>query len=728
MGFDRDDRDNFIKRLAEGFSARDAMGLVSLGNLLKGFAIIAVIGLLAGTGIYMWSQEIAKENCEHLTCNEEKTYVDFEKKQLIFNCDFCEKNIIYKAEVSTVVVSEPACNKEGRNTEIWEFPYASYNQRVSIPVPKTPHTLDEIIFEYQAPTCTKYGREILYRCTVCSEYVGGENIAPLGHELLVSGFVDSTCTQTGLTNSSVCTRCNHVEYEQEIIPLKDHIYEDIHHDVTYSTSGYIGKGCKECGQPSDDVEITEPPLVSKILSYEKDSFGKYTITGLKDDKEEILIPSYIDGIPVASISTQAFANNKNLKKVEIEGKLSEIQSRAFYGCSNLKEINLETVGTIGTRAFEGSGLKEVNIGSSNIEPYAFKDCTDLRFVTFTDDTHYIDDYAFQNCSRLWSVKLSRKAEPSHIIGINIFQGCTSLIELIKPNWAGFEGMFPNVKYEGDNKDTNLTSLIYYEDDCYFVDCMNGTVQLLLCEKKDDNLVIPEVNKDGVPIILAENCLEGIKATKLTIKKITSDVKFVSLFGSTEIKVEELTIDTTDWISSYYINGKNANGLPSLKKIIFTPRTVNFSTGGCINYCTSLEEIELPTNGTTLLKNVYSLDYSYTFRKVIINSGDVIPQYFFEDFKQLKTIVFKDGVKEIKAYSLYGVEGLNVVLPKSIENIRPFSIYKVNFYYEGNESEWENVSKKFDYPPTVYYYSKDNPNKAGNYWYYDSEGNIKLWNN
>ncbi len=728
MAFDRDDRDSFIKRLAEGFSGRDALGLVSLGNLLKGLAILATLFLIVGAGIYMWSQEIAKENCEHLTCNEEKTYVDFDKKQLIFNCDFCKKNIIYDAEISTNVVAEPSCNREGKITEIWEFPHGSFNQRISIPIPKIPHTLDEIAFEYEAPTCKSYGREILYRCSVCHEYVGGESIEPLGHDLLVSGFIDSTCTETGLTNSSVCTRCNYVEYEQEIIPLKDHIYEDVHHDTTYSTSGYIGKGCKICGHPSDEVEIIEAPFVSKILSYEIDMYGDYTITGLKVEKDEIIIPAYIDGIPVSSISSQAFANNTKIKKVIIEGKLGEIQSRAFYGCTNLEEINLDKVGIIGTRAFEATGLKKLSIGSSNIEQYAFKDCKELRFVSFTDDTHYIYDYAFQNCNRLWSVKLSRKAKPDHILGNNIFQGCTSLLEMIRPFWAGFEGMFPNTQYTRNNKDSNLETLIYYEDNCYFIDNSNGTVSLLLCEKDDDNLIIPDVDKNGKTIILKENCLEGIQATKLTIKKITSDVKFVSLFGNKEIKVKELTIDTLDYVSQYYINGKNANGLQSLKKIIFTPKTINFSTGGCINYCTSLEEIELPSNGTTLLKDVYSLDYSYSFRKVVINSGEIIPQYFFEDFNKLETIIFEEGVKEIKAYSLFGVEGLNVVLPKTIENIRPFSLYKVNFYYQGNESEWENVKKGYSNSPSIYYYSKDNPNKNGNYWYYDNEGNIKLWNN
>ena len=169
------------------------------------------------------------------------------------------------------------------------------------------------------------------------------------------------------------------------------------------------------------------------------------------------------------------------------------------------------------------------------------------------------------------------------------------------------------------------------------------------------------------------------------------------------------------------------GLPSLKKIIFTPRTINFSNNGCVTYCKYLEEIELPSNGTTLLQNVYSTYYGYTFKKVTINSGEVIPQYFFEGFKNLELIVFNEGIKEIKAYSLFGKEGLNVVLPKSIVRVGEYSLYNINFYYEGNKREWENVNNSLTKQSTVYFYSKDNPIEEGNYWYYDDNHHMKLWN-
>ena len=182
MGFDREDRDNFFSLLFKGFSASEAGGWVNFGNLLKGFALFAVIFLVAGAGIYMVGQEIEKKNCEHLTYDEEKTYVDFETKQLIYKCDFCKKTIKYDAQINGYVLSEPSCSHEGRYTELWTFPVSGFEQRISTPIEKTPHTLDEIVTEKEEPTCKKYGRETLYRCSVCLEYVGGEQIEPLGHD------------------------------------------------------------------------------------------------------------------------------------------------------------------------------------------------------------------------------------------------------------------------------------------------------------------------------------------------------------------------------------------------------------------------------------------------------------------------------------------------------------------------------------------------------------------
>jgi uncharacterized repeat protein (TIGR02543 family) len=70
---------------------------------------------------------------------------------------------------------------------------------------------------------------------------------------------------------------------------------------------------------------------------------------------------------VTEIGDRAFMNCLALKKVELfqiisdSSGVKEIKTRAFRGCSSLKSFNLEGVETIGSRAFQETGLREITI-------------------------------------------------------------------------------------------------------------------------------------------------------------------------------------------------------------------------------------------------------------------------------------------------------------------------------------------------------------------------------
>lgn len=52
------------------------------------------------------------------------------------------------------------------------------------------------------------------------------------------------------------------------------------------------------------------------------------------------------------------------------------------------------------------------------------------------------------------------------------------------------------------------------------------------------------------------------------------------------------------------------------------------------------------------------------------------------------------------------------------------------YYTGTDEEWAKISiGSINTPLTdaiVYYYSEEEPIEEGNFWYYDTKGNIKVW--
>ena len=141
--------------------------------------------------------------------------------------------------------------------------------------------------------------------------------------------------------------------------------------------------------------------------------------------------------PVTYIWTQAFDDNNNITSVTIPGSIIGI-GRAFYGCSNLKEVTIqEGVTYIGTGAFMNcSSLTQVTIPKSvtGIGTSAFANCSSLTSVTIPEGITRIESWTFQGCSSLKEVVI-----PSTMtfIGGYVFANCSSLESVTIPETVTF---------------------------------------------------------------------------------------------------------------------------------------------------------------------------------------------------------------------------------------------------------------------------------------------------
>lgn len=94
----------------------------------------------------------------------------------------------------------------------------------------------------------------------------------------------------------------------------------------------------------------------------------------------------------------------------ITGNVTEINSRAFYGCRFLRSVTIcNSVTSIGSQAFEGcSGLNDVVIPDSVtiIHNRAFKYCSGLKTVTIGKSVKSIGIGAFDYCKNLTEVHIS----------------------------------------------------------------------------------------------------------------------------------------------------------------------------------------------------------------------------------------------------------------------------------------------------------------------------------
>lgn len=98
---------------------------------------------------------------------------------------------------------------------------------------------------------------------------------------------------------------------------------------------------------------------------------------------DLVIPAYIDGLPVRKIKAGAFLAG-NLRSVRIPSTVREIGDRAFSMCMNLKSVTFEP-------------------GVTMIGNNVFSNCTALTSVRLPDTLSSIGDRCFQGCISLTDV-------------------------------------------------------------------------------------------------------------------------------------------------------------------------------------------------------------------------------------------------------------------------------------------------------------------------------------
>ena len=102
-----------------------------------------------------------------------------------------------------------------------------------------------------APTCTKTGLTEGSHCSRCDEATTAQKVVPaLGHDMVTDAAVAPTCTKTGLTEGSHCSRCDDQTTAQEVIPARGHRFNARHI-------------CRVCGVEDPVVEITLKKLPTK---------------------------------------------------------------------------------------------------------------------------------------------------------------------------------------------------------------------------------------------------------------------------------------------------------------------------------------------------------------------------------------------------------------------------------------------------------------------------------
>ena len=253
------------------------------------------------------------------------------------------------------------------------------------------------------PTCTKTGVK-QYTCTICSE-TKTEEIAALGHDYSSDWTIDTAaaCETVG-SKSHHCTRCDSKKDVTEIPASGKHTWNNgiITKPATIAEEGVKTYTCTVCGVTRTETiaklpmptvtpvptatptpAITSAPTVTPTPSVsvgtkitDKKTGNIYKVTSSRSSsqtvafignkvKTSVTIPTTIKikgaTYKVTEISTNAFKNNRKLKKVVIGQNIARIGKNAFYGCKKLTSITIKssrlTLKNIGKNAFKNTSPK-----------------------------------------------------------------------------------------------------------------------------------------------------------------------------------------------------------------------------------------------------------------------------------------------------------------------------------------------------------------------------------
>ena len=151
-------------------------------------------------------------------------------------------------------------------------------------------------------------------------------------------------------------------------------------------------------------------------------------------------------------------------------------------------------------------------------------------------------------------------------------------------------------------------------------------------------------------------------------------------------------------------------------------------------CENLISITLPDTITSIGNYAFRRCYKLT-SITMPDSVTSIGSYAFESCSGLTSITIPNSVTSIGIGAFSNCSSLtNITIPDSVTSIEnsAFSYCDnlTSVYYKGSENEWNQMSIDDNNIPltdaTRYYYSATKPAASGNFWHYNSDGEIETW--
>ena len=526
-----------------------------------------------------------------------------------------------------------------------------------------------------AATCTKNGKSEYYTCSTCKKIFADKNgdleislndtvINALGHVTVTDLAVKPTCTSTGLTEGSHCSRCGTVFAKQETVAKLAHTYgtwvttkaatcegtgtkqkscscgdkitETIpakgHTEVidkavapTKTETGLTeGKHCSVCSKVLVKQEIV-PATDSSGLAYKVNADAKTcTITGIGTCTDtKINIPEKIDNYAVVGIADSAFMSKSKITSVVIPEGVTRIGRCAFYGCTSLTSVMIP------------DGVTEINEST-------FLGCISLTDIIIPESVTSIGDEVFYKCTSLTSITI-----PDGVtnIGERAFYDCSSLTSIVIPSSV-----------------TSIAGLAF--NDCPLLKTVHITNMVAWCSINFDSY-------PSNPLFNGANLyLNNKLVTDLAISDSIETIGRGAFSGCISLKRVIIPDSVTSIEDSAFLY------CTSLENVIIGKGVTGIGDGA-FSGCTSITSIG-PTNSgasieisssVTSIENSAFRDCSSLISVVLPDSVTSIAGFAFENCPSLASVVLSDSLTNIGMYAFCGCTPLkNVVIPDSVTSL------------------------------------------------------------
>lgn len=318
-----------------------------------------------------------------------------------------------------------------------------------------------------------------------------------------------------------------------------------------------------------------------------------------------------------------------------------------------------TVVSIGSEAFAQPGIEEIILPDTvtALEAYAFKDCSDLRSITFGSGLKRVGNYAFQGCPNLEKVIFPDSVmaigcdlfgENETITEVNIpadvmemfgtiasVNECPNLVVTVTAETLGYYSaasaslpvnILPNtsgtvitpvdeIAHENSEKevletiddpdedpvdtDTFVSKKDTTEESLFEVEPIGAnTCAVIGCSSESDVIVVPDTIQGMTVIRIASRAFENSSAVAISIP---DTVTYIESYAFSKCKKLE-TIELSRFLEK--VGELVFNECPSLEKILFPGGMTEFE-GTPIGRCASLQLVYIPDSVTIIPDGIVS---------------------------------------------------------------------------------------------------------------------------